>query len=240
MLGIVSGTIFLQELDQFQSMERIIKVTEFGQALVLLADRVAFIPRHGTDPQHHILPHLINHRANMNALFDIGAKEVIGINSTGSLKKSLKPGSIVIPDDFMTLVPSPSLYADQPIHVVPRLDSTVRQRCLKAATNCGIEVQDGGTYWQTTGPRLETRAEIKMMSAFADLVGMTMASEATIAVELGLPYASICSIDNYANGVGEKDLTLEEIYEQAHCNRKSIMRIISGYGNFFSSGLKIS
>lgn len=236
MLGIISGTIFLQELDQFKSMERIIKVTEFGRALVLLSDSVAFIPRHGTDPQHHILPHLISHQTNMQALFDIGAKEVIGVNSTGSLKKSLKPGSIVIPDDFMTLCPAPSLYADKPIHVVPRLDMTVRQRCLEAAANCGIKVNDGGTYWQTTGPRLETRAEIRMMSAFADLVGMTMASEATIAVELGLPYASICSIDNYANGVGANNLTLAEIYEQAHCNRKSIMRIISEYNNFCSSG----
>jgi 5'-methylthioadenosine phosphorylase len=172
----------------------------------------------------------------MQALFDIGVKEVIGINSAGSLKKSLKPGSIVIPDDFMTLCPAPSLYADKPIHVVPRLDMTVRQRCLEAAANCGIKVNDGGTYWQTTGPRLETRAEIRMMSAFADLVGMTMASEATIAVELGLPYASICSIDNYANGIGAKNLTLEEIYEQAHCNRKSIMRIISECNNFCSSG----
>jgi purine nucleoside phosphorylase len=165
----------------------------------------------------------------MKALFDIGAKEVIGINSTGSLKKSLKPGSIVIPDDFMTLIPSPSLYKDKRIHIVPRLDVTVRQRCLEAAVSCGIEVKDGGTYWQTTGPRLETRAEIRMMSAFADLVGMTMASEATIAVELGLPYASICSIDNYANGVVERDLTTEEIYEQAQCNRKMILRIVSEY-----------
>lgn len=229
MLGIISGTIFLQELDQFKYMKSILKVNEFGQALVLLADSVAFIPRHGTDPQNHILPHLINHQANMKALLDIGVNEVIGINSTGSMKKSLKPGGIVIPDDFMTLAPSPSIYVDKPIHVVPRLNMTVRRYCLEAASSCGIDVKDGGTYWQTAGPRLETKAEIKMMSAFADLVGMTMASEATIAVELGLPYASICSIDNYANGVGEKDLTLEEIHQQARCNRKTILRIISNY-----------
>ena len=231
MLGIISGTIFLQELDAFQCLKSVLKVNEYGQALVFLADNLAFIPRHGTDPQHHILPHLINHRANLKTLKDMGVTEVLGINSTGSLKKSQQPGSIVIPDDFLTFTPSPSLYADQPVHVVPRLDMTVRQRCLAAAASCGIEVQDGGTYWQTTGPRLETKAEIRMMSAFADLVGMTMASEATLAVELGLPYASICSVDNYANGVGEKDLTLEEIHQQAHCNQQTIVRIISAYRN---------
>lgn len=229
MLGIISGTIFIQELDQFKHMESILKVNEYGQALVLFDDRVAFVSRHGADPQHYILPHLINHQANMKALHDIGAAEVVGINSTGSLKKSLKPGSVVIPDDFMTLVPPPSLYADQPIHVVPRLNMKMRKRCLEAASSCGIEAYDGGTYWQTTGPRLETKAEIKMISTFADLVGMTMASEATIAAELGLPYASICSIDNYANGVGEKDLSLEEIHQQAHNNRKTILRIIAEY-----------
>jgi len=227
MLGIISGTIFLQELDQFKSVESILKVNEFGQALVFLADNLAFIPRHGTDPHHHVLPHLINHRANLKALLDIGAEELIGIHSTGSLKKSQQPGSIIIPDDFMTFTPSPSIYTDKPIHVVPRLDMTVRRRCLEAAASCGLEVKDGGTYWQTTGPRLETKAEIRMMTAFADLVGMTMASEASIAVELGLPYASICSVDNYANGVGENNLSLEEILEQAQVNRKSIMRIIA-------------
>ena len=229
MLGIISGTIFLQELDQFKYMESVLKVNEFGQARVLLSDSVALVPRHGIDPEHHILPHLINHYANMKALLDIGAHEVIGINSTGSMRKNLKTGSIVIPDDFITLVPSPSIYLDKPLHVVPCLNLKVRGNCLEAAARCGIDVKDGGTYWQTTGPRLETKAEIKMMSTFADLVGMTMASEATIAVELGLPYASICSIDNYANGVGENDLTFEEINQHAQTNRETILRIVSMY-----------
>jgi len=229
MLGIISGTILLQEIVQFKSMESILKKNEFGQALVLLADNVAFIPRHGNDPQHHILPHLINHQANMKALSDIGVDEVIAINSTGSMKKSLKPGSIVIPDDFITFVPSPSIYRDKPFHVVPCLNMTVRRHCLEAADACNIKVIDGGTYWQSTGPRLETKAEIKMMSSFAELVGMTMASETTIAAELGVPYASICSVDNYANGIGKQELTLEEIHQQAHCNRKTILRIISNY-----------
>jgi 5'-methylthioadenosine phosphorylase len=235
MLGIISGTIFLQELNQFRSLKSMLKVNEYGQAQVFIADGLVFIPRHGIDPKQHILPHLINHQANLKVLFDVGATEVIGINSTGSLKKSQKPGSIVIPDDFLTLTGSPSLYSDKPIHVVPRLDPTVRKRCLEAAATCGLEAKDGGTYWQTTGPRLETKAEIKMMSHFADLVGMTMASEATIAVELGLSYASICSIDNYANGIGEKDLTPEEIYEQAQGASKSILRIISQYLTDFTT-----
>ena len=232
MLGIISGTIAFHEIDQFSSMKNMAKVNEYGQTMVQMAENLAFIPRHGTNPQHHILPHMINHQANLKALQDVGVTEVISINSTGSLKKGLKPGSIVIPDDFMTLAPTPSLYTDKAVHVVPQLNMALRKRCLEAAGRCGLGVIDGGIYWQTPGPRLETKAEISMMSAFADLVGMTMASEATIAVELGLPYASICSVDNYANGVGDKDLTLEEIHQQAHQNRQAILRIVIEYNNF--------
>ena len=89
---------------------------------------------------------------------------------------------------------------------------------MAAARDCGINVVNGGVYWQTKGPRFETKAEIRMMSQFADLVGMTMASEAVIAQELGLSYASLCSVDNYANGLGERELTVDEILQHARRN----------------------
>jgi len=99
----------------------------------------------------------------------------------------------------------------------------------EAARESGIEVVDGGIYWQTCGPRLETRAEITMMSQFADVVGMTMASEAIIANELGLPYAAICSVDNYAHGIGEKELTVKDISSHAGSSGEIILRILSRY-----------
>jgi 5'-methylthioadenosine phosphorylase len=87
-------------------------------------------------------------------------------------------------------------------------------------------VHDGGVYWQTPGPRFETRAEIAMMSQFADLVGMTMASEAVVANELGLEYAAICSVDNYANGLVEKELTIEEVLAHARRSAQTMTRIV--------------
>src|SRR5664280_3798672 len=77
---------------------------KFGQASVLIADKIAWILRHGNDTNRYILPHLINHRANLQALKDLDATEIVGINSTGSLKKDLCPGMIVIPDDFIMSV----------------------------------------------------------------------------------------------------------------------------------------
>src|SRR3989304_10458730 len=146
MLGIISGTVSLMKGDPFKNIQKIVKANEFGKVFVLLSDAIAFIPRHGNDPGHYILPHLINHRANLKALHDIGISEVIGINSTGSLSTNLKPGAIVIPDDFIMLSPYPSLYVNMPAHIAPGLNRTIRQRFREAAGESVIWVVDGGIY----------------------------------------------------------------------------------------------
>ncbi|HPD57409.1 MAG TPA: MTAP family purine nucleoside phosphorylase, partial [Smithellaceae bacterium] len=210
-IGVISTTLVMERSTFFKEAKPKIQDNEFGRAAVYLADGIALILRHGDDPNHHILPHMINHRANMKALKEIGASEVIGINSTGSLKKELSPGTIVIPDDFLTLTATPTIFQDSVVHITPSLNETIRQKLIKAANNCSIPVVTKATYWQTHGPRLETKAEIKMMANFADIVGMTMANEAVIAMELGIPYASACSVDNYGHGLLEKPLSLEEI-----------------------------
>lgn len=231
-LGIISGTLALQRKDIFGELTEKIEKTDFGEALVLHNPRLVLIPRHGTDPRRHIPPHRINHAANLTALKMLGADEIIGINSTGSLKEGLKPGAIVIPDDYILLDGGPTIFDSpdsKPVHITPVLNEGVRQKAIGAARLCGIDVADGGIYWQTKGPRLETRAEIALMSRFADIVGMTMAGEAVIAQELGIPYASICSVDNFAHGIGGQKLTLEGILAHARRNTEAIISIILKY-----------
>ena len=75
----------------------------------------------------------------------------------------------------------------------------------------GAELSDGGVYWQTNGPRFETPAEIRLIAAHADVVGMTIASECIVAGELGLAYAAVCVVDNLANGIGREPLSVEEL-----------------------------
>jgi len=229
MLGIISGTICLRGKRTFQDFEQRIVKNEFGRALVLLSDAIAFIPRHGKDPENYILPHLINHQANLKALKNMGVKEVIGINSTGSLKMCLEPGMFVVPDDYIMPSGGPTIYSNKAVHITPTINEEIRRKLIEAARNCGIKVIDGGVYWQTTGPRLETRAEISMMAQFADLVGMTMASEAIIAKEMDLPYASLCSVDNYGHGLQEKQLTMEEITRQVYNNSEAVIKIVNIY-----------
>jgi 5'-methylthioadenosine phosphorylase len=228
-LGIISGTIFIQGKGIFTHLKAEMVKTPFGPASVFCSDKVAVIPRHGEDPHCHILPHLVNHRANLQALKDLGVTEILGVNSTGSLKRRLKPGMLVVPDDYIMPAPGPTVISEKPVHIVPTLNAEVRRKCLEAARECAVEVIDGGTYWHTAGPRLETRAEIAMMSQFADLVGMTMASEAIIAQELELPYASLCSVDNYAHGLEDKELTMEKILWHARRNAETILQILTRY-----------
>jgi 5'-methylthioadenosine phosphorylase len=226
-LGIISGTLSLPGNGHFAQLQEETVQTVFGPARMLRSASVVLLPRHGTDPHRHILPHLINHRANLQAMKDLGVGKILGTYSTGSLKKRLKPGTMVVPDDYLMPTAGPTVVCDKPIHITPVLSAAVRGLCLEAARDCAIEVVDGGIYWQTTGPRLETRAEVAMMSRFADLVGMTMASEAIVAQELELPFASLCSVDNYAHGLGGKELTMETILRHARRNAESILKILT-------------
>jgi purine nucleoside phosphorylase len=228
-LGIISGTIFLQTEGIADHPEERRIETAFGSAQVFLTERVVSICRHGTDAASYILPHRINHPANFSALKSLGVEEVIAINSTGSLKQTLRPGMLVVPDDFILLSPGPTVFHDKPVHTTPTLDEALRRQLLESARACGIEVVDGGVYWQTAGPRFETRAEIRFMAQTADLVGMTMAGEAVIAKELSMAYASLCSVDNYAHGLVGQALTMDEILRHAHLNAGAVSKIVKQY-----------
>jgi len=221
-IAIISGTIPLIKEGQTRRVS-----TPFGGVDLILNDQCVFLPRHGVEQNRHILPHRINHPAHFFALKSLGVSKVIAINSTGSLKRSFKPGTLLVPDDFIFLGPNPTVFGDECRHVTPRLDDEIRGILVQAAHACGGEVTERGIYWQTWGPRFETRAEIRFMSQWADVVGMTMASEAILASELDLPYGAICSIDNYANGILEKPLSMEEVIAGAKKNAQLMERIVN-------------
>lgn len=229
LLGVISNKLVMERSDLLRNSAVRSMKNKFGRASVMVTDKIVWILRHGNDTDNYILPHLINHRANLQALKDLGAKEIVGINSTGSLKKDLCPGMIVIPDDFITLTATPTIHQNSAVHITPSLDEKLRQKLIKAALGSKIKVVSKGTYWQTHGPRLETKAEIKMMANFADIVGMTMANEAVIALELDLPYASVCSIDNFGNGLLKKPLTMKEIIAGTRKNADLMIQLLHSY-----------
>jgi 5'-methylthioadenosine phosphorylase len=197
--------------------------TEYGPVTVAGGEGLAFLQRHGDPP---LPPHRINHRANLKALAELGCKTVLALNSTGSLKPNLRPGSLVVPDDYFNPWVIPTFFDDRLEFTTPGLSQRVRQAILAAAAAAEIEIVAGGTYIQTTGPRFETRAEIRVLSGWGELVGMTMAAEATLAKELGLEYAALCLVDNYANGVCEQTVSFAEIEKAQRQNSFRLARLL--------------
>jgi 5'-methylthioadenosine phosphorylase len=161
----------------------------------------AIIQRHDGGPYR--LPHEIDHLANLRPLVEQGCDRVLAIGSAGSLSAELPVGSLLCPDDFIALHLGLSIYADERAHSAPGFDPAWREEVLAAWKSSGGELRDGGVYWQTIGPRFETPAEIRLIAAHADVVGMTIASECIVAAELGLAYAAVCVVDNLANGIGD-------------------------------------
>jgi len=188
--------------------------------------RVIFLLRHGA--QHRIPPHRVNHRANLWALQELGATAILATASSGSLKKAIRPGSFVIPHDFVSFWSIPTFHDEDVLHSTPGLDADLRDLLASSGKAAGASVRNRGVYVQTTGPRLETPAEIAHFATLGDVLGMTMASEATLASELGVPYAAVCSVDNYCNGIVERALTIEQIHATQKKNRSTLARIVAG------------
>lgn len=182
------------------------------------AEVAAVAAQHGTVLQRHgpagayVLPHRIDHAANLRSLTEAGCDRVLSICSVGSLDADLGVGSFVCPHDFIALQVTVTTFDDPRSHATPGFDRAWRNDVLAAWREGDAgQLRDGGVYWQTNGPRFETPAEIGLIAAHADLVGMTLASECITAGELGLAYAAVCVVDNLANGIAAAPLSPEEL-----------------------------
>jgi 5'-methylthioadenosine phosphorylase len=195
--------------------------TPFGTAEILSGD-IVMLMRH----QHGLPPHRINHRANLAALAIAGVDRIVAFGSSGSLKPKIAPGSLLIPTDYISMTDIPSIHDHAIEHVRPELSKDLARQLSKLIPSARY----GGVYVQTRGPRIETAAEVQALAWIADVVGMTVASEATLACELGIQFAALCTVDNYANGLGDAVLTYEHILSTSREHRarteEVVMKII--------------
>ncbi len=181
-----------------------VEARDFG-AYVLLS-------RHGFADGGYVPPDRIDHPANLRALRELGCNRVLAIGSVGSLRPELEVGTFVCPDDFIAFGASPTTFGDERAHIVAEFDDRWRKHVRRTWKEWGgVELHDGGVYWQSAGPRLETRAEIRLIAKAAEVVGMTIASECAIACELHMRYAAVCMVDNLANGIASRRLTIERL-----------------------------
>ncbi len=180
---------------------------------------IYFLARHGY--RHSTPPHLVNYRANIAALKELGVDAVIATAAVGSLQEKMSPGDKVIIDQFIDFTKGrPSTFYDGEGGEVVHTDFTepycpeLRAALIRAGSNLKQPVIDGGCYLCTEGPRFETPAEIKMFARLgADVVGMTNVPEVVLAREAGLCYAVIALITNYAAGISPHKLSHEEVIE---------------------------
>jgi purine nucleoside phosphorylase len=194
-----------------------------GGKIAAAAERhgAVVLQRHGSGAYR--LPHRIDHEANLRTLAEAGCDRVLAICSVGSLDPGLGVGSFVCPHDFIALQVTVTTFEDPRGHAMPGFDAAWRGEILAAWRSSGAgTLRDGGVYWQTNGPRFETPAEIGLIAAHADLVGMTLASECIAAGELGLRHAAVCVVDNLANGIAARPLSPAELERDREANATSL------------------
>ena len=216
MLAIIGGS-GLSKLGNMEVTQRKIVRTPYGEpsgALTfgrIAACDVVFLARHGYG--HTIAPHQVNYRANLWALKEVGAGEVVSVASVGGIRKDLGPGVLVLPHQIIDYTwGRASTFFEGTGVPVNHIDFTepysapLRARLLKAAREVREAIVDGGVYAATQGPRLETAAEITRLERDgADVVGMTGMPEAALAREVSLEYAAINLVANFAAGRGESE-----------------------------------
>ncbi|MDP6651357.1 MAG: S-methyl-5'-thioinosine phosphorylase [Gammaproteobacteria bacterium] len=228
MLAVIGGT-GLSEVNGFESVGRKRIYTPYAEKRVwveLLQYRnntLAFLPRHGKN--HVIPPHKVNYRANLWALHKLGVTQVVAVNAVGGIHENLAPGAFAIPDQIIDYTYGRSAtYFEEDLESVTHIDftnpfaETLRRTLLDSvnaankASNRARLIMDGGVYGCMQGPRLETAAEVsKLKQDGCDLLGMTAMPEAALARELGMGYAMLALSVNWAAGLFEGEIRMEEI-----------------------------
>ena len=197
-------------------------------------ESVVFLPRHGE--QHTIAPHRINYRANISALQSVGVTHIIAAAAVGGISEEQAPGTLSVPDQIIDYTHgreqsfySDDFSADKHIDFTWPYDSALRQALLNEGKHLNLRLVDKATYGAVQGPRLETAAEIRRMANDGcDLVGMTGMPEAYLAREAGIAYATLAVVANWAAGITDEVLTMEEINRTLAAGMDDVKAVIAG------------
>ncbi len=239
-LAVIGGT-GVYKLGELADVESHQPVTHYGAPSgpirigTYAGKRVAFLARHGEG--HSLPPHKINYRANLAALKAVGATRVLAMNTVGGITERFGPRVLACPDQLIdytwgrisTLCEEPGtevLHVDFGDPYTPSLRADV----IAASRRAGVAMVEAGCYGATQGPRLETKAEIaRMRRDGCDLVGMTGMPEAGLARELGLDYACLAIVANWAAGAGpdvDEVITLQDVLDNVAMATDDAARIL--------------
>jgi 5'-methylthioadenosine phosphorylase len=199
--------------------------TAYGPVTYKTRGDFALINRHGY--AFPLPPHSINYRANIRALADLGFQDVVALNSVGSLKAALPPGSLVSCSDYVCFQQGPQTFFDQELKGgAPGIANNLIP-LLIAKLAPEFTILPGKTYVQMRGPRFETKAEIKVVQHWGDVIGMTAAHEADLCAEIGLRFNSLAIVDNYANGLEGTEIDFAKFKDLVKENQARVNRLFA-------------
>jgi len=236
-IGVIGGS-GLYEMKDLKVLREVSPSTPFGKPSdplvvgTLNGVGVAFLARHGQG--HRISPTAINYRANIFAMKKLGVERILSVSAVGSMKEEIMPGHVVVPHQFYDHTKQRvSSFFDRGIVVhISYSDPICREVAAVLAQTSraqGARTHEGGTYLCMEGPQFSTRAESLLYRTFGfEVIGMTNATEAKLAREAEICYATLALATDYdCWHVGEEAVTVEAVVKILHQNVEMAKRVIA-------------
>jgi len=221
-VAFVSGTSIVNS-DLFAAWDVKTIKTPHGEVTYKTKDDFVLMNRHGYG--FPLPPHSINYRANIRALAELGCKDVVSLNSVGSLDKDLPPGTFVSCSDYVGLQQGPATFYDDELKGgAPGIANNLIPLLIEQLAP-EFKIHADKVYVQMRGPRFETKAEIRVVKSWGDVIGMTACHEADLCTEAGLNYNSLALIDNYANGLEGTEIDFAKFKDLVKGNQAKVNRL---------------
>ena len=237
-IGVIGGS-GLYEMAGFEQTEQRHVATPFGDPSdeliggIIDGRKVWFLPRHGRG--HRLLPHEINHRANIWAMRSLGVRWLLCVTAVGSLKQEYAPRHIVLPDQYFDRTSRREHHTFFGSGIVAHVgfgdpvSAGLRAILCGAAQEQGCTVHDGGTYVNMDGPAFSTRAESEANRQLGfDVIGMTNLPEAKLAREAEIALATLCMVTDYdCWHQEEEDVSAQTVIGHLKANSANAQEIIA-------------
>jgi len=236
-VGIIGGS-GLYDIEGIKNLREESVKTPFGlpsdpyKIGMLEGTEVVFLPRHGKG--HRVSPTEINYRANIFGMKKLGVDAIISVSACGSLKENIKPLDFVVPDQFVdrTHQARPSTFFSGGIvaHVAMAhpIDEQIARVLVESVKKIGVTVYDKGTYITMEGPQFSTKAESNLYRQWGmDIIGMTNLTEAKLALEAEIAYATLAAVTDYdCWHEAHDEVTVEMIIANLQKNIKNAKAIL--------------
>ncbi|MFZ1219352.1 MAG: S-methyl-5'-thioadenosine phosphorylase [Chthoniobacterales bacterium] len=236
-IGIIGGSgLYQMESVENPTEQRV--TTPFGDPSDVVIGgqlhgrQVYFLPRHGRG--HRLLPHELNHRANIYALRSLNVRWIICVTAVGSLQEKYAPRDILLPSQFFDRTSQRATHTffgegiAAHIGFADPISTTLRNILAESARTLGVNVHNGGTYVNMDGPAFSTRAESELnrRNGF-DVIGMTNVPEAKLAREAEIALATLAMITDYdCWKVEEEPVSAQTVFEHLIANAETAKKIL--------------